>query len=116
MRAYGRITNANGTQSWIVVQTDPNGFNDAVYVTWLAQVLKLNTNESPFYGAWGLPQQQTIVTQVFPDFYVMQTQQNFAGLFAYLAIARAVPTEITPVYKVSVTFNSGASIIFQVPT
>ena len=116
MRVYGRITNEDGSKSWKVIETDANGFNDAVNLTWLAQVLKLNTGESPFYGSWGIPQFQTIVTQVFPDYYVMKTQQQFQGMFAYLAITRAAAKESAPVYNVSVTTHSGSTVGFSVPT
>ncbi len=116
MRVYGRVTNADGSQTWQVVTTDPNGYNDAVYVTWLAQVLKLNLGESPFYAAWGIPQWQTIVTQVFPDYYVMQTQQQFQGKFAFLSIARTASGETTPAYTVNLTTHLGSTISFTVPT
>lgn len=108
MRVYGRVTNVNGTKTWVVVTTDSAGYNDAVNLTWLCQVLKLNTGESPFYGAWGIPQYQTIVTQVFPDYYVMRTQQQFAGLFASLSIARTSNT--APAYNVAITTHSGSTI------
>lgn len=116
MRVYGRITNADGTKSWVVVTTDSAGYNDAVNLTWLCQVLKLNTGESPFYAAWGIPQYQTIITQVFPDYYVMKTQQQFAGMFAYISIARASATESSPIYNVTVTTHSGSTISTSVPT
>jgi len=115
MRVYGRVTNSDGAKTWVVVTTDANGYNDAVNLTWLAQVLKLNTGESPFYGAWGIPQYQTIVTQVFPDYYVMKTQQQFAGMFAYLSIARASNSGSAPVYNVAVTTHAGSIIATSIP-
>ena len=45
MRTWGRITNADGTKTWVEVSTGPDGLNQEVYVTWLAQVLKLNLGE-----------------------------------------------------------------------
>ena len=117
MRIYGRTTNpTTGVKTWVTVQTDVNGYNDAVNLTWLAQVLKLNTGESPFYGAWGIPQVQTIMTQIFPDYYVMKVQQQFSGMFAYIAIARASLTESAPVYNVAVTTHAGSVINLSVPT
>ena len=42
MRTYGRVTNEDGTKTWVEVDTDANGYNDAVYVTTLAQCLQLS--------------------------------------------------------------------------
>lgn len=116
MRVYGRTTDALGNKTWVVVTTDQNGYNDAVNLTWLAQVLKLNLEESPFYGAWGIPQYQTIVTQVFPDYYVMQVQQQFSEMFAALTISRTSPVGNAPVYAVNVTTHYGSLLSVTVPT
>ena len=88
MRTYGRLTNADGSKTWVEVSTDANGFNDNVYLTTLAQVLKLNLGESPFYATYGIPAYQTVVTQVYPDYYAMLTQEEFAPHFAALTITR----------------------------
>ncbi|WP_260426971.1 hypothetical protein [Burkholderia cenocepacia] len=87
--------------------TDANGYDDNVYLTTLCQVLKLNLGESPFYANYGIPAQQTVVTQVFPDFYAMATQQQFAPHFASLAIVR-VPGSFPPVYNIQAVAHSGA--------
>ncbi|OYV47662.1 MAG: hypothetical protein B7X10_04325, partial [Burkholderiales bacterium 21-58-4] len=68
--------------NWVEITTDANGFNDNVYLTTLAQILKLNLGESPFWANYGIPQYQTIMTQVFPDYYAMQTQTQMAPYFA----------------------------------
>lgn len=115
MRTYGRITNSDGSRSWIEVTTDPSGNNDAVYLTTLAQVLQLNLGESPFFANYGIPQYQTIVTQVFPDYYVIQTQSQFSGYFASLTIARQ-QGQTAPVYDVSITTHYGVSLNVEVPT
>ncbi len=93
--------------NWIEIDTDANGFNDNVYLTTLAQVLALNLGESPFYANFGIPQQQTVVTQVFPDFYAAQTQTQFAPYFASLIIKR-VQGSYPPVYTVTAISHSGA--------
>lgn len=109
MRVWGR---ANG--QWVEVTTGQDGLNQAVYVTWLAQVLKLNLNESPFWANWGIPQYQTIMTQIAPDFYVMQTQVNFSGKFAGLTIVREQGT-VDPTYNISVLTKNGTTpLSFQV--
>lgn len=107
MRTYGRIANEDGTKTWVVVQTDANGFQDNVYLTTLAQCLKLNLGESPMYANFGIPAYQTVVTQTFPDYYVMQTQTQFAPYFASLTITR-VQGSFPPVYQVNAVCHNGA--------
>ena len=104
----------NFTPYWVEVDTDPNGYNDAVYLTTLIQCLLLNLNESPFYGNYGIPAQQSVITQVFPDYYVWQTQQQFSSYFNSLIISpipgATVNGILTPVYQVSVVTHQGATI------
>lgn len=115
MRTYGRITNPDGSRSWVVVETDANGFNDNVYLTTLCQNFKLNLGESPMFANNGIPAQQSVVTQVIPDFYVARTQQQFAQYFAALAVMRD-PASNPPNYNVSVVFHNGAiPDVSQVP-
>jgi hypothetical protein len=114
-RTWGRTFDEFGNSTWVGVSTDANGLNDQLNLTWLCQVLKLNLGESPFYANWGIPAQQTVVTQVFPDYYVMQIQRQFATAFASLAIAR-VPGSIPPTYNVSVVTHSGAVLTQTVAT
>lgn len=115
MRTYGRITNPDGSKTWTEVDTDANGYNDNIYLTTLAQCLKLNLGESPFYANYGIPQYQTIVTQVFPDTYVSQTQTQFAPYFASLSINRVVGS-FPPVYTVNALTHSGAVITSDIAT
>lgn len=89
MRTYGRV---NGV--WQVVQTDANGHDDYVWITTLLQCLKLTPGESPFFANYGIPVQQSIITQTYPDFYVALTQSQFAPYFASLSINR-VPVNVT---------------------
>lgn len=116
MRVWGRTTDANGVKTLVEVSTDANGDNSAVYITWLAQVLKLNLGESPFWADWGIPQYQTIMTQVYPDYYSMRIQQQFATLFSALTIIR-VPQTFPPVYNVNAVTKAGYVYpLIQVPT
>jgi hypothetical protein len=115
MRTYGRITNAEGNLQWVEVTTDANGYNDNVYLTALAQVLKLNLGESPFYANYGIPQYQSVLTQVFPDYYAMMTQKQFAPYFASLVIAR-VPGSNPPTYNVNAVTHNGAIITTTIAT
>ena len=109
MRSYGRTYDANGNPTWQQVNTDANGNNDLVWVTTLCQVLLLNLQESPFYASYGLPAQQSVIQQVFPDYYVAVTQQIFAPYFASLLITKQTGTA-TPTYNVSVTTHQGVKI------
>jgi hypothetical protein len=115
MRTYGRITNQDGTKTWVEVETDSNGNNDWVYVTALCQVLLLNLGESPFFAQYGIPAKPTVVQQVQPDYYVSRVQSQFAGRFANLVIAKQGSNP--PQYKVNVTTHQGAkaSVTVQVP-
>lgn len=108
MRTWGRV---NGV--WTEVSTESDGSNDAVYLTTLIQVLKLNPGESPFYANYGIPAQDSVVTQIFPDFYVNLTQQQFSPYFASLSITRSDTNP--PTYKVDIVTNTGAHISGVVP-
>lgn len=105
MRVFGRDPK---TGAWEVVQTDASGANDYVYLTALIQCLKLNINESPFWANWGIPAQQSVVTQIFPDFYVMLMQQRYSQYFASLTIAK-VPAA-APVYDINIITNQGVKM------
>lgn len=115
MRTYGRTYNEDGTYQWVVVQTDAAGYNDNVYLTTLAQVLKLNLNESPRFANYGIPQQRTIVSQVFPDYYAMMTQKQFAPYFTSLSIVR-VQGSNPPAYNVNAVTHSGAILSETIAT
>jgi hypothetical protein len=110
MRVYGRNST---TGVWEVVTTDQNGFNDYVYITAMIQCIKLNINESPFWADWGIPAQQSVVQQVFPDFYVALIQQRYAPFFASLQITKL--QSVTPTYNVSVVTNQGVQIAVSIP-
>jgi len=113
MRVYGRVTDELGQKQWFVVSTDSSGNNEYVYVTALVQVLKLNLNESPFYGNYGIPAKTSVLQQIAPDFYVAFTQQKYSGYFANLVITRVQAADrITPTYNVSVLMTTGTK--FQV--
>jgi hypothetical protein len=110
MRTYGRAGQVNGYGGqWVVVTTDAAGFNDSVYLLNLVQVLKLGLGESPVYSNYGIPATQSVIQQIFPDYYLMQTQTQFAPYFASLVITR-VPTAPTPTYDINVVTHSGAVI------
>lgn len=119
MRVYGRIIIGKDPDTgldikvWRQVNTDPNGQNDHVYLTALAQALLLNLGESPFYSDWGIPAAYSVLQQLFPDTWVALTQQRFAPRFASLFVAREdLPT---PTYNITITTNVGVVLNRQVP-
>lgn len=114
MRTYGRVTDEYGNKTWVEVTTDANGDNDAVWVTTLAQVLKLNLGESPFYANYGIPAKQSVLQQIAPDYAMAVTQQQFSQYFANLVITKLV--DLPPTYIVNVTTHQGAVIEMQIPT
>lgn len=117
MRTWGRIPDGNGGLEWVQVTTDAKGFNDEVYITTLCQVFLLNLGESPFYANYGLPAEQAVMQQIYPDFYVALTQQYFARYFASLTISRRPREPNTPelIYDVSVTTQQGVQLNKTVP-
>lgn len=116
MRTYGRQQDpVTGALTWIEVATSPEAGDDYVWLTTLAQTLKLNLTESPFFGDWGIPAKPAVIQQVFPDFYVTRTQQRYAPRFASLIVAK-VP-DVKPNYRINVTLNNGVPIEpFEVAT
>lgn len=119
MRVYGRIrlpddpiTGAE-VKLWVQVNTDPNGDEDHVMLTALAQALLLNLGESPFFADWGIPAVYSVLNQLFPDVWVALMQQRFSSRFASLLIAREdVPT---PTYNITITTHAGVVLNRQVP-
>lgn len=114
LRTWGRPHNRDGTYGpWTAVTTDPAGNNDLVYFVTLCQVLLLNLGESPFFANFGVPAHQSVLTQVFPDYYVTYTQQQFSQYFASLIVSKqAVPS---PTYNVNVTTHAGVKLNASVP-
>jgi hypothetical protein len=113
MRAWGRVTDENGKKSWMAVETDENGDSSYIWLTTLIQTLKLGLGESPFYAQYGIPAQQSIVQQIYPDYYVNMTQQQFAGYFASLTITKVDGAD-NPTYNITVVFRNGVSVQKQV--
>lgn len=113
MRTYGRIYAADGSYEWVEVNTAADGSNDMVWITTLIQCLLLILNESPFYANYGIPAYQSVMQQIFPDFYVFRTQQQFSSYFASLIISKE--TDPAPTYAVNVTTNAGVKISANIP-
>lgn len=108
MRTWGRVTNPDGTRSWVKVETDAAGRNDYIWVTTLIQTLQGVLGESPFYANYGIPAQRAVIQQVFPDYYVAATQAQFAGHFASLIVVKLENPQ--PTYKIDLTTNQGVKV------
>ncbi len=116
MRTYGRLGQVNGQGgTWVEVTTSPDGDNSNVMLTALSQAIKLALNESPFWASNGIPAQQSVITQVFPDYYATKTQTFWAPNFASLAITR-VPQSFPPVYNANVVCFNGAQLTLEIAT
>lgn len=115
MRTYGRLPpDETGYRQWVEVQTQPDGANDYVYITTLTQCLQLILGESPFFANYGIPAEISVIQQIFPDFYVTQTQQQFAPYFASLIITKM--PDPTPTYLVNIVTNYGTRVQQEIPT
>lgn len=113
MRIHGRKKNADGTLSWVTIDTEKGGDQDSVYVLWLIQVLKMNTLESPFWPDWGVPMWQALQNTYYPDSSLAKIQSDFSQYFAYLSITR-VPSASDIAYSISLITKSGSQATFQV--
>jgi len=100
--------------TWVEVETDQNGFNDYVYITALIQCLKLNIGESPFWADWGIPGQQSVMTQVAPDYYVALMQQRYSQFFASLSVVKTATNP--PTYRLNIITQSGVKLSYTIPT
>src|SRR4051812_15117975 len=117
MRTWGRLWERDNagqvipgtTPVWGKVETSPEGFDDNVYLTAMAQEFQLNINESPFFGDRGVPAHQSVMQQIFPDWYVWKIQRLYAPKFSSLTMSR-VPDLTTPTYDVLVITNQGAPV------
>ena len=116
-RVWGRVAMLNGdgsfTRQWQAVETAANGDNSAVMVTVLCQVLLLNLGEDPFFADWGVPQYASVMTQIFPDFYVYQTQSRFTQYFLSLSVQKVHSP--TPTYNIGLVTKAGAPIEVSFP-
>lgn len=114
-RIWGRTYDSSGNPTWVAVTPDTSGSLDNFYLTALAQVIQLQINESPFYANYGIPAQQSIITQVFPDYYAMQIQAQYAAFFAALTISR-IPQSNPPLYNVQAVTHKGTILGMSIAT
>jgi hypothetical protein len=115
IRTWGRLSNPTpgGPPVWVPVVTQSNGDNSAVWFTTLIQCLLLNLNEDPRFANWGIPAQQSVLTQIFPDFYTYQTQSQFKQYFLNLTVQKV--NSPTPTYNINAITFSGATLSAVIP-
>lgn len=106
MRTWGR--NAQG--DWIEI-TDTG----RVWLATLVQTLRLSQGESPFWGNYGIPAAQSVITQIAPDAAVARTQAQYSVYFASLAVS-ADTTAQQPTYIVQAVMLDGQLINTSVAT
>jgi hypothetical protein len=92
---------------WVNIGPDVNGDVSNVFVVNLIQVLLGILGESPMFADYGIPAERSVVTQIFPDFYVNQTQQQFTQYFASLQITKQ--NQPSPTYSINLITNTGAT-------
>jgi hypothetical protein len=107
MRTYGIDPY---TDTWVQI-VEPS----YIWLATLAQTLRLSENESPFYGNYGIPGQQSVQTQIPPDIAVNRTQVQYAPYFASLAVFRQLDA-VNPTYNISAVFQNGTTIQTTVAT
>ena len=66
---------------------------------------KLSRKKLIIFAANGIPAQQSVITQIYPDYYVAQLQQQFAQYFSSLQITKVQAT--SPTYKINAITLSG---------
>lgn len=112
MRTWGRVEE-NGVKKWVAVESDARGDFSYGWITTLIQTLKLGLGESPFYAQYGIPSQQSIIGQVYPDYYVTMVQQQFSRYFASLSITK-VPGAANPTYDIAIITLNGTTFRSQI--
>lgn len=106
MRTYGRDGNGN----WFRITEE-----SSVWLATLVQTLRLGQGESPFFGNYGIPAQQSVITQIAPDAAVARTQAQYAPYFAMLTVT-ADNTARQPTYAVEAVYKDGTLINSKVYT
>ncbi len=106
MRTYGKTN----TGQW--VQVNEIGY---IWLATLAQTLRLSQNESPFYGNYGLPAHDSVMSQIAPDAAVNRTQSQYAPYFATLTVVKQL-NAANPTYNISAIFQNGTVVQSQVAT
>ena len=106
MRTYGKDKDGK----WVKVTI--TGY---IWLATLAQTLRLNEGEPPIYGNYGIPAQQSVMTQIAPDAAVNRTQNQYAPYFSQLRVIRD-QLALQPTYYINAVFQNGTTISTIVAT
>jgi hypothetical protein len=106
MRTYGKTSSG----VWVEV-VEPS----YIWLATLAQTLRLNEKESPFYANYGIPAHDSVMTQVAPNAAITRTQSQYAPYFANLSVTK-VEGVTQPTYNISAVFQNGTTFQSQVAT
>ena len=106
MRTYGK----DSTGQW--VEVTETGY---IWLATLAQTLRLNEGESPFYSNYGIPEQASVMSQIAPDAAVNRTQSQYSPYFSSLTVLKQ-PNTVTPTYNILAIFQNGTTVQTQVAT
>ena len=101
MRTYGVDPK---TEQWVEITE-----TSYIWLATLAQTLRLNQGESPFYANYGIPAHTSVMTQIPPDLAVNRTQTQFAPYFASLTVVKQQNT-LNPTYNINAVFQNGTTI------
>lgn len=102
MRVWTRQHQPDGTRRWIAVD------GNQAQIAWLQNALLLQLGESPFWADWGIPVTRTLVSQIWPDYYVNMTQQRFVDSFSSLQITRdPADNDDNPTYRIAAILPDG---------
>lgn len=119
MRVWARQYTDEYNYTWVKVETDPSGYNDAVYLSAFAQALQLQPQESPFYAEYGIPSIQAVHSNVTPDMNVYFMQQKYAPNFISLQVipshTQGTNGTINPVYNVTAITHTGSVLSAVIP-
>ena len=106
MRSYGK----NEQGKWVEITN-----TSYIWLATLAQTLRLNQGESPFYANYGIPAHDSVMTQVAPNAAINRTQQQYAPYFASLTVVKQ-QNVLEPTYNISAVFQNGTTIQTSVAT
>jgi len=106
LRTWGR----DSAGAWVEI-TDTG----SVWLATLVQTLRLGQGESPFYANYGIPAQQSVISQIAPDAAVARTQSQYIGFFASLVV-QAIPGALQPSYSIQAIMKNGQAINSKVAT
>ncbi|UMM63143.1 hypothetical protein [Aristophania vespae] len=103
MRVWTRQFQSDGTRKWVAVTG-----NQAI-IAWLQNNLLLQLGESPFYADKGLPVTQSLISRIWPDYYLNQLQEFFRDYVSTIQITRDTSVVNDGLsYKILVIFKDGS--------